>query len=251
MDRRGISVDRSKTACFRGAAMTSRFEDQARLFIDPDQIGQFFGAIFAHADPGTYVALRAFEERTDAGPVINESVLVCDDRLIEEAVRLAQRAADHVRPTVFCPPSATFMSPSTARGADLANGLVLSVECDSAPEQARHRLEAILGPATLVVASGGVWSNPETGEQSDKLHLYWRLSEPTREATDHAKLRDLRRSATLIADADPSNVPLVHPTRWAGTWHCKGHPRMARIIAETGNEIDLDDAYEKLIEFVE
>ena len=36
---------------------------------------------------------------------------------------------------------------------------------------------------------GGEWTDPETGEVFPKLHLHWRLSEPTREAADHAILK--------------------------------------------------------------
>src|SRR5262249_38284115 len=55
------------------------------------------------------------------------------------------------------------------------NGVALSVECDAKPAEIRRKLEAILGPATVVVASGGVWRDEATGTVEDKLHLHWRL----------------------------------------------------------------------------
>src|SRR5690349_13097153 len=41
-----------------------------------------------------------------------------------------------------------------------------------------HALPLVLGPATLVVESGGQWTDPDTGEVQNKLHLYWRLKPP-------------------------------------------------------------------------
>ena len=44
-----------------------------------------------------------------------------------------------------------------------------------------------------------------------------------------------------------SNVSLVHPIRWPGSWHRKGEPRMARILSlNAASEIDLSDALERL-----
>src|SRR5215472_8161248 len=35
-----------------------------------------------------------------------------------------------------------------------------------------------LGPPTVIVASGGKWTDPATGQIFDKLHLHWRLRTP-------------------------------------------------------------------------
>jgi hypothetical protein len=245
----GDDLDRSSCA---DMPIAEGPKQDIRLHVDSEQIGRFVRGMFAYADPETYLSFRAFEERTpDAKPIVNSSIPAGHEGLIEEVVRLAQCAADHDRPTVVCPPLATFNEAGTAKGSDLANGLVLSVECDVAPAEARRALEAILGPATFVVRSGGIWTDPATGELVDKLHLHWRLSEPTSGAADHATLREARRLATQLAGADPSNVPIVHPIRWPGTWHRKSEPRMACIVTETKNEIELADALECLREVAE
>jgi hypothetical protein len=57
----------------------------------------------------------------------------------------------------------------------LLAGLVLPIECDERPQQAREKLEAILGPPTAVLYSGGKWQAPD-GTVDDKLHLHWRLA---------------------------------------------------------------------------
>jgi hypothetical protein len=88
------------------------------------------------------------------------------DTLVDHAVRQATKAAN-----TRCPPVATFIG-DRARERDLANGLVLSVEADQAPAIARRNLQFVLGPPTLVVASGGRWIDPESGGVEDKLHLH-------------------------------------------------------------------------------
>ena len=84
--------------------------------------------------------------------------------------------------------------------ADLANGLALSVECDRQPGEARRTLETLLGPATLVVESGG--NGGSQGEAEPRLHLHWRLAEPTRTPERHAKLRQVRDIATELVGGD-------------------------------------------------
>jgi Protein of unknown function (DUF3987) len=101
----------------------------------------------------------------------------------------------------------------------------------------------------VVVASGGEWVNPETGEVERKVHLHWRLAEPTRTAEDHARLKRARYLAQRLAGADATTIPLVHPLRWPGSWHRKGAPRLASILHEAPTaELDLDEALERLEE---
>jgi len=107
----------------------------------------------------------------------------------------------------------------------------------------------LLGPPTVVVASGGEWQDPEAGEVEQKLHLHWRLAAPTRTDVEHGRLREARTVAAQIVGADASAKPIVHPLRWPGSWHTKGAPRMARIVeANPDAEIVLDAALAKLSE---
>jgi hypothetical protein len=73
--------------------------------------------------------------------------------MIENYARAAAQAA---KPVVFCPPLAIFSDRHSAREIDILEGLALSVECDQHPQQARQKLEQILGPATVVVRFGGI-----------------------------------------------------------------------------------------------
>ena len=83
---------------------------------------------------------------------------------------------------MFCPPVATF-SGRDAKRVNVVDGVALTVELDARPQAARHRLEELLGPATVVVASGGMWLNPETGGSEPKLHMHYRLRKPARTRT--------------------------------------------------------------------
>jgi hypothetical protein len=146
---------------------------------------------------------------------------------------------------VFCPPLCTFSSREQAREGDILAGLTLSVECDREPLRARLILETLLGPATVVVKSGGVWTNGHA-ESEDKVHLHWRLTRPAC-GTDIAKLKQARILAARIVGGDPSNTPVNHPIRWPGSWHRKAEPRLCTV--ETVNadiEIDLDTALQEL-----
>ena len=91
----------------------------------------------------------------------------------------------------------------------------------------------------MVVASGGEWIAPD-GEVEPKLHLHWRLKQPTVTVEGHALLLEARRSVIMLVDCDPTNAPISHPIRWPGSWHRKGHPKLASLVSVTDHEIDLN-----------
>ena len=219
----------------------------SRLQADGQEIARFAEALFRYAEEGTFVSLRAFYDDRDQVFAVQGHALTADiGALAAAATGLADRCAVAVAPVVFCPPIATFFDARNATEKNLANGLALSVECDQTPAPARAKLESLIGPATAVVASGGEWTDPETGEVQGKLHLHWRLNEPTRDAEGHALLKLARTLATRLVGGDASNKPIVHPIRWPGSWHRKGTPRLARIVSMTDHEIDLQEAVERL-----
>jgi hypothetical protein len=204
----------------------------------------FFTNLFRHADQNGIISLRAFfKNGTRDFPLWQPfpTVPVGDNALavINDA---AGTAANTRKVTVFCPPVATFKTADNAKAENLLEGLALSVECDNTPQEAIDRLEAILGPATVVVASGGV-----TEDGKRKLHGHWRLSAPTRTIEEHQKLRELRELATNLIGADCSNKSVVHPIRWPGSWHLKGKPMLCEIVASNPDaEINVDEALKVL-----
>lgn len=82
-------------------------------------------------------------------------------------------------------------------------------------------LELHLGPATMVVRSGGA-----TPEGQDKLHLYWRLNAPA----DPKRVANLRDVIARKVAADRSFGSPHQPIRVAGSIHGKRAPRLVEII---------------------
>ena len=223
----------------------------AALCADRGELQRFIDATFAYADRDSFVSLRCFRDDIDGVALRDDwrSVRVTGnaDDLVDAAEDLATLAAIAAAPTVFAPPVCSFKTADKADAANVCNGLVITAEIDANPGAGRARLEGVLGPATVVVASGGLWLDPESGELLPKLHLHWRLEKPTRTTVEHDLLKEANQLATVLAGSDPTAVPLVHPLRWAGSWHRKATPRMARIVdGDITREIGLADALNKL-----
>jgi len=221
--------------------------------VDRVAIASFADAVLRYATPGVTISLRVFEEG-QSNAWVRAHRFEDLAGLVSAAAMMAQDAADHPTATVFCPPIAGLAAPegqeNKAREHDAAEAYAVRVDCDKDPNAARRRLEALLGPATVVVESGGEWIDPKTGEVQPKLHLYWRTTEPATGA-DLARLKEACRLAALLVDGDPTAASAVHPMRWPGSWHRKGAPKLATIVSlHPDVEIELGDALERLQEAV-
>jgi hypothetical protein len=216
---------------------------------DRNQLEIFVDALFRHAGNEGFVSLRAFYEDDASKPfrISPTSLRGGLKFLIDVAEDDARRAANVGKGVVFCPPLAVFSNKDRAREQDILAGLVLSVECDQRPREAILKLKEILGPPTLVVRSGGKWTNPDTGKIYGKRHGHWRLCRPARGA-DLVRLKQARDLAARLVGGDPSNKSVCHPIRWPGSWHRKAEPTLCKIeIATPDSEIDLDAALAALI----
>ena len=164
------------------------------LIPDREMLAQFAGLMFKHARPDGFVSLRLFPDKGSKKekPIDIEPIRIDDKDFLNVTVIRATQAATWHEPAVFCPPVATFLTSKNAKTDNLCEGPCLSVECDQRPREARPTLEALLGPATAVVESGGEWTNPATGEIEPKVHLHWRLKKPTATKTEHDLLREAR-----------------------------------------------------------
>ena len=225
------------------------------LQADEEQIATFVNAIFRYAEAGTYVSLRGFDQfRRDVGPTLIEAIRIADEPLglIRSASGAATSCANMPEPAVFAPPVCCFSNERRARETDVANGVALSVELDEGDiAAARQRLEGLLGPATVVVASGGEWID-QTGEAQAKLHLHFRLSEPTRTEEEHGRLRLARDMACRLTGGDPTGKAICHPYRWPGSWNTKAVPVLARIVTLNAQaEIHLAEAIDALSDAIE
>jgi hypothetical protein len=218
---------------------------------DADAIGSFVYALFRYADDGSLVSLRAFPQLKGGPPPYIRGSKIDGaglDSVIADAINGARFAANYREPLVFCPPVATFRCAKKADEAGMVNGIGISVELDVGnTADKRQFLEHLLGNATCVVTSGGEWTNPDTGELFPKLHLHWRLSEPTRSPDEHAALKYARKLACALVAADPTATTSVHPLRWPGSWHLKGAPKLAGLVAlNDAAEVHLQEALEAL-----
>jgi hypothetical protein len=225
------------------------------LTADRKEVQGFIGALFKHASPDSYLSLRVFPDknnqngvRAPAPPVI-APVKVSDPNLVDRVCEVIDMAAAQHDPRVFCPPVCTFKNDTGATTDDVAEGVALTVECDTNATAALDKLSSILGQPTAVVASGGESVNAVTGEVEPKLHLHWRLTEPTRSFAEHTQLVHARNLAAELVGADASAKPVVHPLRWPGSWHRKdvNNPRPARhLMLNPDNAIDLAAAIKRL-----
>src|SRR5262249_13949348 len=213
---------------------------------DRDQIEIFVDALFRYVTSGA-VSLRSFREnRSEPFQIVPFALNgVGLTGLIDLAERMQHQAPTPAAPVVFTPPLATFRNGRSATESDIVEGPVLSVECDARPEEARAELEAALGPATIVVCSGGQWTDA-SGARHNKLHLHWRLSEP---AVDKqlTVLKRARQLATLPVAADARPPTVAHPIRGRAWGHRRGEPRLCTIeTANPDREIVLELALDAL-----
>jgi hypothetical protein len=227
---------------------------------DKDQLARFTAAIFhrCHGQSG-WIALRGFLNKDKGRPPVASAWFPFGKGLIPAAIELATRVAGRTgdEAAVFSPPVALFgdelakrrdgseYRPATAANVVCAPAIV--VELDARPLASLAKLVEVLGKPTVVISSGGVWTDAE-GRAEDKLHVYWRLAVPATSADDRASLYRARGAATRLVSADASAVPLNHPMRWPGSWHTKtGTPRLCQIIGgDPQCEISLADAISAL-----
>jgi hypothetical protein len=223
--------------------------------INSDDIYKFFSALFAWSDKESYVSLRVFDQLDNgAFPIEMLPVRKGSGKALERAIEVAERAARYPRPTVFCPPVATFKTHWGAGFDNLMNGVAISVDVDDAdPRLALKTLSSLreLGAPTIVVDTGSTWLDASTGQTVPKQHFHWRLSEPTSTPEEHNALREARRLAAILVGGDKTLASPVRPLRWPGSLNRKATPTLARIAAlNWERQVHLDDALTALREKV-
>lgn len=225
--------------------------------VEGGETARFVSYLFRYADEGTWVSLRGFPNKPGGGKPVIKSVVINGhglDAITSEAVAMSELCFARGQGDagyVFAPPIVTFDNPMKADGESIANGLCLSVECDQFPQQALATLQALLGPPTVIVESGGECEG-DFGEIFPKLHIHWRLKEPARKPDDFVALTLAREMMAKLVKSDTTAIPPVHPLRWPGSVHTKARPRACRIIGgEERAEVELADALEAILEACE
>jgi len=201
----------------------------------PKDIETFVRRVFGYLDG--QVAIRMFAESgtPDKAPKI---VFCKGSDAVARLTALAPSAATDGYGVFVVP--ATVREGKSAKVEDIEQSSVLLIDLDSGDIDAKAaHLEAGLGPASMVISSGG-----QTAEGMDKLHLYWCLTEAAT-GEDLLHLSRLRSEIAGKAGGDNSFARLHQPVRVPGTIHGKnGQQAIARIRTQTDLEYDLGDLKE-------
>jgi hypothetical protein len=189
---------------------------------DPEQIAVFLDVVFGYCEG--WVPLRGFVDKgqgIDGRP--HNAWIEIDDSLLEKAVSFAGWAAREGAAFYVVP--GTVAETGKAKAADVLQMQTVLVDLDAGDIAAKlDHLIRHLGEPTLLVESGG-----RTPDGLDKLHVWWRLSEPA-EGEDIALLCRLRGDIAVKVGGDTHFRSAHQPIRMAGSvYHKGGFKRLVNI----------------------
>lgn len=189
---------------------------------DPEQIAVFLDVVFGYCEG--WAPLRGFVDKGQgiAGRPHNVWIEV-DGSLLEKAISFAGWAAREGAAFYVVP--GTVAEAGKAKAADVRQMQTVLVDLDAGDIPAKlDHLILHLGEPTLIVESGG-----RTPDGIDKLHVWWRLSEPA-EAEDIALLCRLRGDIAVKVGGDTHFRSAHQPIRLAGSvYHKGGFTRLVTI----------------------
>lgn len=205
---------------------------------DLEMIRAFTEVVFGYLEG--LVPIRILTETGAGAETPWTETFAADDRLAARLDACARRAADARRALYVVP--ATLRELGRATTGNIAETGVILVDLDTGDIEAKRAfLTERLGPATMIVASGGL-----TGSGARKLHMYWRLTEPARGA-ELATVVRLRAALAEKAGGDPSLGRLHQPIRVPGSLHQKRQPAaLVEIVDHGAREYDLADLAERV-----
>jgi hypothetical protein len=190
----------------------------ARIEPDVKQALTFFATLFAQ-ERGSVVHFRGVAEPAD-GRTQQNLHYTLDENFTEnvrgflEWCQVDQRAA--------------FFLPGIVRGNGTGKADVLSlpavlVDFDKGnPDENLAKTEALIGPATIVVESGG------RTESGPKLHAYWRLAVPATGA-ELILACSIREQLAIQFGGDPAFKQAAQVIRLPGSIHFKGTPKLVQL----------------------
>ncbi len=196
--------------------------DPFNIELDPEQIAVFLEVVFGYCEG--WAPLRGFVDKGQgiAGRPHNVWIEV-DGGLLEKAISFAGWAAREGAAFYVVP--GTVAEAGKAKAADVRQMQTVLVDLDAGDIPAKlDHLILHLGEPTLIVESGG-----RTPDGIDKLHVWWRLSEPA-EAEDIALLCRLRGDIAVKVGGDTHFRSAHQPIRLAGSvYHKGGFTRLVTI----------------------
>lgn len=189
---------------------------------DPKQIAVFLDVVFGYCEG--WVPLRGFVDKgQDIADRPHNAWIEIDDSLLEKAVAFAGWAAREGAAFYVVP--GTVAETGKAKAADVRQMQTVLVDLDAGDIAAKvDHLIRHLGEPTLIVESGG-----RTPDGLDKLHVWWRLSEPA-DGDDIALLCRLRGDIAVKVGGDTHFRSAHQPIRLAGSvYHKGGFKRLVAI----------------------
>lgn len=202
--------------------------------VDEKQILQYLLCIFDKVDWNgrRWLDIRGIGEKgtNQEGTFREERFLLPESPgSIEKVYEMARRYAQH-HVAIFCVPAVLKEPKGTSANVELFTNLLVDLDSGDTDAKLAH-LETHLGPATMVVCSGGI-----TEEGKEKIHVYYKLDVPTDDIALAIRLRDAIAKKSggdkqfgLGVDSNPFGRA-HQPVRIAGSCHAKkGHPNSVRI----------------------
>jgi len=193
----------------------------------------FLEMIFGYCEG--HLAVRMLRETGTPDAAPKSIYLPIDSNISSRIAAEIVPAAKDMRGLYVVPCS--IRTPGNAKAENIVQTCVIPCDLDHGDIAAKQaHLELHLGPATMVVLSGGV-----TADGAAKRHLYWRLTEACFD-TDLEKVLTIRKHIVAAVDADDAFERLTQPIRVAGSVHGKNGVRtQVRTEAITAREYDIGE----------
>jgi hypothetical protein len=221
--------------------------NDAPLIVDPfgvepdrEQIEIFLDVVFGYCEG--LIPIRGFVDKGQGFNGKPHNIWIeADGKSLD---KLATFAAWAWRESV-----AVYVIPGTvaeqghARAAEVLQMQTVVVDLDAGDVGAKlTHLVHHLGDPTLIVESGG-----RTDRGLDKLHVWWKLSEPA-SGDDLKRLCRLRADIAIKVGGDTHFHSAHQPIRVAGSvYHKNGFQRVVRIRQHNRIEVHLDDLAERVV----
>lgn len=202
------------------SAGTAAADASAPPQIAVEAIEAFCSTVFSCLDG--YVALRSFAEKTRPKDRAVPHEWVPADQAADHVADFAARCAELGVASYVIP--GTVAAPKQAKAEHVRQIQTLVVDLDDGDVAAKlAHLETHIGPATLIVESGG-----RTADGMARLHVYWELNEPA-EGPDVVEVCRLRKLIAEKAGGDLAFQSAHQPVRIPGSLHCKAEPTLVQI----------------------
>ena len=207
-------------------------EDPFGIEPDPAQIRTFLDVVFSYCEG--MIPVRGFIDKgqgRDGKP--NNIWIDADATALDKLTTFAQWAWREGAAVYVIP--GTVAEQGQARAPDVLQMQTILVDLDAGDIGAKlSHLIAHLGRPTLIIESGG-----RTAAGTDKLHVWWKLSEPAA-AEDLELLCRLRGDIAVKVGGDTHFRSAHQPIRVAGSvYHKGGSQRLVQIREHNAFEADL------------